>query len=193
MFDISFNIISTAFIVLFSVIAIYLWHRLTYWSRIGIPGKRIVDIKWLFTVNHENTLQDVRKYGRIFGAYDFYRDIIIINEPDLIQDIMVKDFQYFSDRRHFHMGSTKIGLSLFFIPGDDNWKRIRNIISPSFTSGKLKTMMASMSDISDKFVSNLKNITEKKKQNRRYEEIYRSICYGCHHFMCLWCEHRLTQ
>jgi cytochrome P450 len=141
----------------------YLWHRLTHWSRIGIPGKRIVDIKWLFTVNHESTLEDVRKYGRVYGTYDFYRDIIVINEPDLIRDILVKDFQYFSDRRHFHLGSTKIGLSLFFIPGNDNWKRIRNIISPSFTSGKLKAMMASMSDISDKFISNLKNIAEKSK------------------------------
>ncbi|CAG2182233.1 unnamed protein product [Oppiella nova] len=39
--------------------------------------------------------------------------------------------------------------------GDDEWKRIRSIVSPTFTTGKLKAMMAHISDIADQFVTNL--------------------------------------
>jgi cytochrome P450 len=47
------------------------------------------------------------------------------------------------------------------LPGNEDWKRIRSIISPSFTSGKLRSMMANISDISEKFVSNLDKLVEK--------------------------------
>ena len=39
--------------------------------------------------------------------------------------------------------------------GNEDWKRIRSIITPVFTSGKLKAMMSHISDISDNFVENL--------------------------------------
>jgi cytochrome P450 len=103
----------------------------------------------------------VRKYGRIYGSYDFMRKIIVVNEPDLIRDIMVKDFDIFPHHKLVHFGSTKINLNLFFLPGNEDWKRIRSIISPSFTSGKLRSMMANISDISEKFVSNLDKLVEK--------------------------------
>jgi len=116
-----------------------------------------------FTKHHDFTVQQTKKYGRIYGSYDFRRKNLIVNEPDLIRDIMVKDFHIFPDHKHFHTGSSKINLSLFFLPGNDDWKRIRSIVSPTFTSGKLKSMMTNISDISDKFVINLENFAKKGK------------------------------
>lgn len=89
------------------------------------------------------------------------RKSIVVNEPDLIRDIMVKDFHIFPHHKKLHPGSTKINLNLFFLPGNEDWKRVRSIISPSFTSGKLRSMMANISDISEKFVSNLDKLVEK--------------------------------
>ncbi|CAG2102535.1 unnamed protein product [Medioppia subpectinata] len=51
-----------------------------------------------------------------------------------------------------HLGSSKLGQSLFFMPGNDDWKRVRSILSPVFTSGKLRAMMGRIGGIADKLV-----------------------------------------
>ena len=39
---------------------------------------------------------------------------------------------------------------------DEHWKRVRNIVSPAFTNGKLKCMQATMERIAQRFVSQLR-------------------------------------
>ncbi|CAG2110042.1 unnamed protein product [Medioppia subpectinata] len=109
----------------------------------------------IFEPHHTYTQRSYKKYGRVYGGYDMTRRTIAINDPELLKDIMVKDFHIFPDHKHFYTGSSKISQSIFFLPGDDNWKRIRSIMSPAFSSGKLKAMMAHISDISDVFITNL--------------------------------------
>jgi cytochrome P450 len=139
----------------------YFRHRFNYWSRRGISGPKFVEWQGFFTKHHDWTVEQIKKYGRVYGAYDFFGRNLIVNEPDLIRDIMVKDFHNFPNRKDMNLGSAKTKLSLFFLPGNEDWKRIRSIVSPTFTSGKLKQMMSSISDISDKFVLNLDKIAEK--------------------------------
>ena len=130
-------------------------HRFTYWARHGVPGPNFIEIGQTFMTPYDYTEWAIKKWGRVYGSYDFVGKLITVNEPDLIRDIMVKDFDVFPDHKHQNIGSSKLSLSLTFLPGDDQWKRIRSILSPAFTSGKLKAMMAHISDISDKFVNNL--------------------------------------
>ncbi|CAG2171470.1 unnamed protein product [Oppiella nova] len=80
---------------------------------------------------------------------------MVINEPDLLRDIIVKDFNIFPDHRKFHMGSSKLGQSLFFMAGDTDWKRVRTILSPAFSSGKLRAMLSHIESIGDRFVHTL--------------------------------------
>ncbi|CAG2108825.1 unnamed protein product [Medioppia subpectinata] len=136
-------------------------------SHVSREGRRLRSIAFpadyygFLYVNHDFTAEQVRKYGKIYGSYRFTQKCITINEPDLLRDIMVRDFHVFPDRRYFHLGSSKIGKSLFFLPGsDDDWKRVRSILSPVFTSGKLRAMMRNISGISDKFVNNLSRFAE---------------------------------
>ena len=96
-----------------------------------------------------------QKFGRIYGTYFFMSKWLIVNEPQLIRDIVVKDFHIFPNRYDMNLGDSKLSKALFFMKGDDEWKRIRSIVSPTFTTGKLKAMMAHISDIADQFVTNL--------------------------------------
>ncbi|CAG2121720.1 unnamed protein product, partial [Medioppia subpectinata] len=54
-----------------------------------------------------------------------------------------------------NLGQTGLSSALFFMRGDDRWKRVRSVVTPAFTTGKLKAMMASIEGIADQFVNNL--------------------------------------
>ncbi|CAG2115584.1 unnamed protein product, partial [Medioppia subpectinata] len=133
----------------------YLRRYFTYWSRQGVPGKNGVDFSLIGKLTHEIDEQHFKEHGRIYGLYAFTYKVICINEPDLLRDILVKDFHIFPDHLNFHLGSSKLEQSLFFIPGNDDWKRQRSILSPVFTSGKLRSMLEHINQISDRFIHNL--------------------------------------
>ncbi|CAG2101065.1 unnamed protein product [Medioppia subpectinata] len=141
----------------------YLRRRFTYWTRNGVPGANYPEYEAFIGVHHECTVESIKKYGRVYGTYTGFRRSIVINEPDLLRDIMVKDFNVFPDHKHFHMGSSKLDKSLFFMPGDDDWKRVRSILSPVFTSGKLRAMMAHIGGISDGLVHSLSEFEKNGK------------------------------
>lgn len=75
---------------------------------------------------------------------------------DLLRNILIKDFNNFIDRNEFFPSSTHFGKSLFFAKGA-NWKRHRQIVSPTFTSGKLRYISKSI----DKSAVDLTNYLEK--------------------------------
>ncbi|CAG2168028.1 unnamed protein product, partial [Oppiella nova] len=101
------------------------------------------------------SMNSYRKYGRIYGSYLFCNKWLMINDAKLIRDIMVKDFHIFPNRYDMNLGVSPLQKMLFFMKGDDHWKRIRAIVSPAFTTGKLRSMMDSISGIADRFVTNL--------------------------------------
>ncbi|CAG2102536.1 unnamed protein product [Medioppia subpectinata] len=132
----------------------YMRWRFTYWARHGVPGPNYMEMP-IFEPHHTYVQRSYKKYGRVYGGYDLTRRTIAINDPELLKDIMVKDFHIFPDHKHFHTGNSKISQSIFFLPGNDQWKRIRSIMTPAFSSGKLKAMMSHISDYSDTFLINL--------------------------------------
>ncbi|CAG2174790.1 unnamed protein product [Oppiella nova] len=136
--------------------SILLTYRFTYWSRHGVKGPKRIGIEGFFMKVSDFYTKNWQKYGRIFGAYDLFGKWLIVNEPELLRDILVKDFHIFPDHLHFNLGNTNLAKALFFLNGnDEEWKRIRTITSPSFTSGKLRAMMGSIGGIADQFVKNL--------------------------------------
>ncbi|XP_070617436.1 cytochrome P450 3A24-like isoform X11 [Erythrolamprus reginae] len=63
-----------------------------------------------------------------------------ISDPALIKNVMVKEFYtYFTNRRDFGLnGNLDAALTVVV---DEQWKKIRNALTPTFTSGRLKEMM----------------------------------------------------
>ena len=135
-------------------------HHFTYWARKGVKGPCRSEIEGVFTKVHDYILAANRKYGRIYGSYFFFQKWLIVNEPELIRDIMTKDFHIFADKYDMNLGTSKLQNALFFMKGNDDWKRIRSVVTPAFTSGKLRAMMANISDIADRFVQHLDNLAQ---------------------------------
>ncbi|KAL1462449.1 hypothetical protein WDU94_014283 [Cyamophila willieti] len=78
----------------------------------------------------------------------------MVTDPELVKNFLIKDFDHFMDRGLFEADETREPLvaHLFNKTGSD-WKRLRNKLSPTFTSGKIKYMTPLIVKCSDNLVN----------------------------------------
>jgi len=75
----------------------------------------------------------------------------------MINDILVKDFSYFSDRGIYSdLATNPLSGGLFFTD-NPQWRIVRNRLSPAFASGRLKSMDDSMKECSDQLIERVRN------------------------------------
>lgn len=81
------------------------------------------------------------KFG---GVYLMHRPQLIVRDPDMIKNCLLKDFECFHD--HGFVFDEKIDPltgNLFMLTGQ-KWKHLRAVLSPTFSSGKIKIMFTTM-------------------------------------------------
>jgi cytochrome P450 family 6 len=129
---------------------------MTRWSRrgfaqldptflIGDIGQLLMGKKSIAFFLHEKCLA-TKKNSRALGLYFSLRANLLINDPLLIQDILIRDFNNFHDRP-FYVDEKKNPLTghLFSLPGQ-KWRDLRVKLTPAFTTGKLKGMFPIIND-----------------------------------------------
>uniref|UniRef100_A0A3Q4AK07 unspecific monooxygenase n=1 Tax=Mola mola TaxID=94237 RepID=A0A3Q4AK07_MOLML len=127
-------------------------------EKMGIPGPK--PVMYFGTLGRHNKVYYVadsecaQKYGKLWGMYEFRRPMLAVMDPDLLKGILVKEcFTYFTNRRNFLLnGDLYDSIS---IAEDDQWRRIRHILSPCFTSGRIKEMFNIMKHHSSKLITHL--------------------------------------
>ncbi|TRY80860.1 hypothetical protein TCAL_07801 [Tigriopus californicus] len=97
--------------------------------------------------------------AKIVGQFQFSEPQVMVKDLELAKNIMIKDFDYFMDRRPVDIpGKDKLnkvmGRMLTSLKGEQ-WKAVRNIVSPVFTSGKLKSMTVLVNKVGDDFVDHM--------------------------------------
>ncbi|XP_028644431.1 cytochrome P450 3A25 isoform X2 [Grammomys surdaster] len=101
-----------------------------------------------------------KKYGKIWGFYDGPQPMLAIMDPEIIKLVLVKEcYSVFTNRRPF--GPVGFMKKAITISEDEEWKRLRTLLSPTFTSGKLKEMFPIMKQYGDILVRNLRQEEEK--------------------------------
>uniref|UniRef100_A0A6I8S7C8 Cytochrome P450 3A n=1 Tax=Xenopus tropicalis TaxID=8364 RepID=A0A6I8S7C8_XENTR len=133
-------------------------------KKMGIPGPTPLPFIGTFLEFRKGMIQfDIecfKKYGRMWGMYDGRQPVLAIMDPAIIKTILVKEcYTNFTNRRNFGLNGPFE--SAITIAEDEQWKRIRNVLSPTFTSGKLKEMFQIMKDYSDILVKNIQGYVEK--------------------------------
>ncbi|KAM5329864.1 cytochrome P450 3A12 [Glossophaga mutica] len=151
-----------------SLVLIYLYgtypHRI--FKKLGIPGPTPLPFVGTVLGYHRGFVEFdqecFKKYGRMWGFYDGRQPVLGITNPDLIKAVLVKEcYSVFTNRRAIGpVGFMKSAISL---AEDENWKRIRTLLSPTFTSGKLKEMFPIINQYGDMLVRNLRKEAEKGK------------------------------
>lgn len=157
-----------------------------YWRGKGIPfmpnSLRSIIVGWKiflrrlsfadYTIFMYNYFPD----AKYFGSMDFNTPAVFLRDPELIKDVLVKDFENFHDHRGFVDESLDplFSKNVFALRGD-RWREMRNTLSPSFTASKMKLMYELVSKCSREFVNYLvdhpelyDNAIETKQIFRRY-------------------------
>ncbi|XP_054157185.1 cytochrome P450 3A24-like [Oppia nitens] len=122
----------------------YLTRNFNYWTSRGINGpKPVPGLGTLWQIFYkpigEINLDNYKKYGKIYGVFMVNRPVLTVADPDLIKQMNIRDFHMFVDRNDLITGDPMNDRSMFNLKGDE-WKKIRSIISPTFSSGKMRSM-----------------------------------------------------
>ncbi|XP_023411703.2 cytochrome P450 3A4-like isoform X1 [Loxodonta africana] len=152
------------------LVLLYLYgtHSHNVLKKLGIPGPKPLpflgtSLAYLkVSGSWDFDMKCSKKYGKFWGFYDGRQPVIAITDPVMIKTILVKEcYSTFTNRRMIGpMGFMKSAISL---SEDEVWKRVRTLLSPTFTSGKLKEMFPIISQYGDVLVKHLREEEQKGK------------------------------
>ncbi|OTF73872.1 hypothetical protein BLA29_002944, partial [Euroglyphus maynei] len=144
----------------------YVRTKYSYWSNRGVNGPPIIPFLGNFFLPNKPIAllhQDyIRRYGKFFGMYQGRKPMLCIADPVVIKRILVQDFPMFRNRikqtaRH------KIFAQNLVNARDESWKRIRSILSPMFTSSKMKKMESMIDQCADSLIQLLDKSANKRE------------------------------
>ncbi|XP_050680810.1 cytochrome P450 9e2-like [Leptidea sinapis] len=95
------------------------------------------------------------------GIFEGRRPVLYLIDPDIIKAVTIRDFDYFTDRFAVISNAPRyINRLLLNLKGTE-WKSVRSIITPSFSSSKVKHMLPVIQSCSDLMVQFLKQYDNK--------------------------------
>lgn len=109
---------------------------------------------------HLMFLDYLKKYGKVFAFCLGRRPSLVVADPELLKQIMIKDFPSFHNRFQIQRPLSKTMANNVLLARDETWKRIRNTLTPTFSAGKLKLMVPLMEKSCDTLVEKLEKIAD---------------------------------
>ncbi|XP_025263961.1 cytochrome P450 9e2-like [Camponotus floridanus] len=100
--------------------------------------------------------------AKYFGCYATTTPIFLLRDPEIIKSILVKNFEAFPDRRGFNDLNDPLLVDNLFSLHGQKWRDVRTLLSPSFTSSKMKMMFTLMSECVLDFANFLSTISVEK-------------------------------
>ncbi|CAD5225195.1 unnamed protein product [Bursaphelenchus okinawaensis] len=184
------SLILVAFVIL---IVKWSWDRIQFFKlrdKMGIPGPPtqfpLGNVNYILNDMKKNGKEDsinmrfrmAKQYGDVVGMYLGQHFEVTTTDLDIINEVFIKQFSKFVNRPTQHFGGgypmnenilqmTREG------PGKGyGWKDIRSVISPIFTTGKLKAMFPIMEERVNAFVEHLKGMTSSEENDiEMYNEL----------------------
>lgn len=111
-----------------------------------------------FAFISQDLYKQLKPHGDYGGLHFFNKPHLLVLTPEFAKTVLVRDFQYFVDRGvYYNKKHDPLSANLFFIEGDE-WRRLRAKVSPTFTSGKMKSMFHMILHVGDELVKHLNGI-----------------------------------
>lgn len=98
--------------------------------------------------------------GAYAGLFFLHKPVLLVLSPEFANIILVKDFKYFTNRGiYYNKQDDPLSANLFFIDNDD-WRMLRNKMTPTFANGKIKLMFNTIYCVATKLVKHLNHVKE---------------------------------
>lgn len=138
---------------------IYEW-KFKYWERHGIPsatphlpfGTMVLRGKAHLASYILRDYQKFKNKGPVFGGYRLLEPVLYITDPTLVKNILIRDFNSFHSRGLYENRRDDPIVSHLFILSGQRWKRIREKVTPVFTSGKMRGMTPTVLTVANRLV-----------------------------------------
>ncbi|XP_011305245.1 uncharacterized protein [Fopius arisanus] len=136
---------------------LYMTRKFKYWKNLGVMGPEPTPFVGNFSdcfkmkKSAGEWLQDLYNWGAglpYIGFYVFDQPFFLARDPEIIKNILVKDFNYFQDRFVQTSSEDRLGDANLFLIKNPAWKYLRAKITPIYTSGRLKKMFELMTEVS---------------------------------------------
>ncbi|XP_077531657.1 thromboxane-A synthase-like [Haemaphysalis longicornis] len=133
-----------------------------FFKKLGIPGPApnilFGNMLEMFRKSPVKCYREwIDKYGDFVGYFDGYRPVLLVADLDLLRQIQIKDFQDFTDRALLFQArrpESPHDKSIIQLTSA-RWKEVRSVLTPSFTTNKLKMMSPGVIGAVEKLVSKI--------------------------------------
>lgn len=151
-------------LVLMTGYFLYSWYQLRFFVVRGIPGPKpwpilgnLADRRskpWFKMVE-----QRLKEYGPVYGIFHGLTPRLVITDPDVLKTIMIKDFQYITDRATDRFTHPIVRQMVIMKHGTD-WAMWRKAVTPAYSPQKLKAMMPHIDSAMSRLMKDMNKRTE---------------------------------
>lgn len=160
----------------------------SYWSAQGINGPSgypFVGNLIQLVLDRTIAKRWRQQYGKVYGIYWAAAPVLVVNDPWALRQICIKDFDKFPNHKVEDFLSD-VQKSFLFSLEDDHWRRVRAVLSPTFTSAKMRRMTRLLNQCADDLLDSFNEWLEAGKQQVDLKEVFNlytmdaiaSCCYG---------------
>ena len=120
--------------------------------------------KVAFISSSELIYRQFRDRARLVGHFAFDQPQLLVIDLEIAKDVMIRAFDHFTDRRSVTLNTdvavNRLTMSMPTMLRGERWKTLRSVMSPIFTSGKLKSMTGTIDAIAKELADNLDSLAE---------------------------------
>lgn len=148
------------------LLALLRWYSTSAFSRLEKLGIRhpkpspfignLTFFRWGFWESH---LILKKLYGPLSGYYLGRRMFIVISDPDMIEQVLVKKFHNFNNRMASGLECKPLSDSVLFLR-DSRWQEVRSMLASAFSAKKLTEMIPLINQACDLLLAHLKCYAE---------------------------------
>ncbi|KAL3075817.1 hypothetical protein niasHT_032020 [Heterodera trifolii] len=170
------------FVAIVAAWIFFQYHQKKHWHRLDVPGPNV-------SIFFGNTIKQIRngsidvdrenfsKYGNSFGSFLFDRREFCTKDPEMIRQIFIKEFSHFQNRFDFIPGQKEdapksLTRNMLNMLRDDEWKRVRNRVTPAFTTGKLKKLIPILCESTERLCKVFEEEYAPKKKEILLKDLY---------------------
>ncbi|KAF2357063.1 Cytochrome P450 [Trinorchestia longiramus] len=165
------ELLAAVVVLLLTVLYFYCRKKHQYWKKLGIHTPTFYPvlghIPYGFSVKKLRHIwidEEYRRYRdeRMIGLYEVLTPSLSIHDPKLVMSVCVKDFDHFVDRRSVDLKGTNNDVlnDMLTNATGSHWKSLRALMTPTFTSGKMKDMFHLIQDQSSVFVRRCRDVRD---------------------------------